>query len=462
MRGRWVGAGCVIVALCSVASPAAAAGTTTTSTTPGAAEKPSARAIVSPVPEGWYLLGAAPPVAPADEVVGRAPFYATSTGDGAALTVGSVSCDGGCPTIRGEEQALPAPLDGRIVRSGRFAWATVFNAESPGGDAANFVAARDLTNAQVIAAVRAATVNEYGEIVGIGASGLPDGVREAGNSRAGLWGIPYGAERITLLRADGGAAIDVWTYVADRNERRAQRFWSQQAKLMNEQPQPPAMLAKSRRDPVLVEDGRRMTVVVGAAGRTAARSIAGALQPATDARWEQFRGEVAKLPAAAILPGADGLRDAYVVDGYTNGLRWVAAGASTDAGPNEFHYGFATADHGDLQKSSGLLYAGQPVPAELLCGALEPWNLRVGERPPAMIALGLTPTATARVTLQIGAGAMAEATLGPVTADGQHRYVSGPVPLDPAVPARFATATAYDGTGQVLATTTQFGILTCA
>ncbi len=62
-------------------------------------------------------------------------------GRGPALTVGSVSCDGGCPTIRGTEQPLPAPLDGRIVRAGRFVWATVFNAESPGGDAANFVAA---------------------------------------------------------------------------------------------------------------------------------------------------------------------------------------------------------------------------------------------------------------------------------------------------------------------------------
>ncbi len=54
-----------------------------------------------------------------------------------------------------------------------------------------------------------------------------------------------------------------------------------------------------------------------------------------------------------------------------------------------------------------------------------------------------------------------EATVGPVTADGHHRYVSAAVPNDQSMPTMFATAVAYDGAGQVLAQTNQFGILTC-
>jgi hypothetical protein len=275
-----------------------------------AVERPSDYAVPMQIPLGWFVLGAR---VSRPDPGGGVPYYARDASRGPALSGGSMSCDEGCgPVLAGEERELPnLPMEGaRLTRNGdrtRVTWVSRHN-----NDVNHFVAARDLTDREVIAAARAARTRG-GSFRGIEAQGLPAGFRELGRFGVGASGTPWAKAQITLISSDGKTTIDVFTYATGKAGRAAQRFWSEEAPL----------LSGSVRRTVFVERGDRVIVALGEDTgmlRDLARSVVEVDQQA----WESFRARVAALPVGTMLPGIASLPNHVVMDGTTEGVRWAA------------------------------------------------------------------------------------------------------------------------------------------
>ena len=195
--------------------------------TSAGAEASDGLAVPAPLPHGWVVLDARAPDAQLSS--GRA-YYASTTADGPALSVGTMSCDGGCDALAGPERAVSGLHGGRLVRNGNWAWVTWVNAEND--DVGYVVAARDLPDRAVISAARAGKVSN-GKLVGVDRTGLPSGLRKLGSFGVAQWGVPFATERVTFSGDDGGSVVDAYTYhYRNAAARAAQRFWSGQSELM--------------------------------------------------------------------------------------------------------------------------------------------------------------------------------------------------------------------------------------
>jgi hypothetical protein len=396
------------------------------------------------IPEGWYVLGARGPVA---QISPGRPYYARETSDGPALSAGTMSCDSGCDGLSGTQREVTGleGEGGRLVRNGKWVW--VIWASRDNYDLGYFVAARGLPDRAVVKAARATRVKD-GTVAAIGRRGLPSGFRKVGTFDVAQWGIPFGAERVTLIRGDGRSPIDSYTYTYDsKAARAAQRFWSAQAPLMSRPPPTSDGLAETGQRTMLIESGDRAVVLIGAQDASVLRSLGRSFHDVDSAQWEAFRARVGELPVNALLPGYQTLNAPVVFDGFNEGARWAAV-LSDDGTRTNVFVSVADPDTG-LQKSSASLAAD--LASHGLCGTAT--RTRLG-----LVAAGVAPVATTHVRFDPEGTSPVEGMLGPTGPDPGQRYVAAFVP---SYAAMLIPAIALDDSGTEIAHTQEFGNLTC-
>jgi hypothetical protein len=402
---------------------------------PVAARATSEFAVPTAIPEGWFVLGARAPRTPPGAGI---PYYARDAKSGPALSVTSISCDGGCDQLAGSEERAVAglgPYGGSLVRNGTWVWVAWTSEDN--NDVRNVVAARGLTNREVIAAARAARTDprNNGAAVAVGRRGLPRGFRELGKFPVGASGVPFDAQHVTLVSTDGTSTIDQYVFSAGAAERAAQHFWFDQLPL----------LSGRHETSVRVESIGRVVVTTGDASKALLTQLGTSVKPIDATQWEAFRQRVAEIPLTALLPGLESVGDYVAIEGTTEGNRWAAVFATS----GNVYTAVADIDAGMISKGSGTLDSDR-VPAAIRTTAT---NL-LGR---GLMASGVAPVAAASIRFEPPGGLPVEGVLASGGPDAEHRYFAAWVPgagmLVPVV--------ARDADGNEIARREQFGCFTC-
>jgi len=382
-------------------------------------------AVPTAIPAGWYVLGARPPQPPAPADGYR--FYSRDLTDGAALAVGTTSCDGGCDELHGRSTDVRGPRDspGRLVRRGKYVWVTWIEPDA-GQDLVNVVMGRDVSDREALAAARATDRDARG----IARAGLPDGFRDRGFSNLGPRAIPYGVEKITLLGAERGKTVELYVSAPDSVARAEQAFFAAQHPYVSgSTPIPPL---------VTVRVGPRLIVVSGDMPARDMTAMARSVRPVDAAGWDDFRARVADAPVTALLPGLAGVAAYTEVSGSTSTTRWVAAFTSDATGATAYT-ALADVDVGRVLAGS---FRRDAEPGALVQLVSSGWGSA------QQVVAGVAPDGTAKVRFELPGRAPIEATTsdaGPVTGG---RYYAA---LVATTNAAFVPTVALDAAGNELA-----------
>ena len=311
---------------------------------------------------------------------------------------------------------------------GRYTWVTW---AGEGQDVVNLVSGRDLSDAAVVAAARAARGSS------IAPKGIPDGLDRLLSADI----FPDGAvpaERITLVDASGTKRVKLEAFDASPLVRAMQQFWVEQSSRREHS-------GAGGRTAVLGPQRRPIVVARGDASVAELKSIAASMRATDAAGWQTFRDRVLDLPLTALFPMAANA-DGVVIDGATAGTRWGVA-FSRGPGLAAVWTQIVTAE---LSSGGG----GTGVPEGALPEVLSAGSVTTNG---GSIFAGVIPAAAASARLEPVGLPPVDAVLGPTTPDGAHRYfaawladVGGVVPL-----------VVYDAAGNVIAQRSQFGCNTC-
>jgi hypothetical protein len=397
---------------------------------------PSRMLVPAGLPAEWFVYGAtAPPAAP--DFDGGFAFYTSAAGAGRALAVGLIGGEDGFDALRDptpEEVPRLTGGTGTLRRNGRWVWVTW---PGDGEDVVNLVAARNLTDAEVVAAARAAAVPNGGT-PSIPARALPLGMKKLVTAPVFPYG-PHPTEHITLVNATGKRHVELLAYTASRRVRELQEFWARQSGLL--QPAGP-------RSPLSVL-GPQRDVVVLARGDAPARELArlaASMAQTDESGWQTFRARVALLPLAAMLPNA-APPGTVVIDGSSGSTRWVVEFGSAGGLPESFDTIVTPDGTNGGGGSFGVPPEGGP---DVLAAGGSSAN---GGR----LMAGVIPAAAARAQFEPDGSPSVDVVLGPIGPDDAHRYfaawVDGVIGYVPLV--------VYDRDGNVIARQQQFGCNVC-
>jgi hypothetical protein len=370
----------------------------------GAAD--STHAVPTAIPADWYVIGAQP--APPDGTTSGFRFFSRDLGDRSpALAVGSISCDGGCDVLEGKETSVRGPvgISATLVRNGAYRWVTWLD-PSGAQDVVDVVITRNLDDDAAVAAARGVRGDAWA--LDVKRAALPDGFRDRGLAPVGPSAIPFGAERITFLRAAGGPDVEVFTTRADGVERAAQRFFAGELRRMSHD--------FERADAVHI-DRDRITVASGPGGRQTADRRAPlddlviSMIPTDEAGWDAFRARVHDIPTSVLLAGLD--PGFEVLDGATDTTRWAAAFKDDGEQITAFSV-LADVDIGRVVHGSFAPH----VPTGTLAGLAGAWDGGASQ-----LLTGVAPAGTASVRFEgTGDPPIAVAPSSAARPSGDHYY----------------------------------------
>jgi hypothetical protein len=396
--------------------------------------------VLDELPEGWSVNHAE---LESDERLGWRRPQTLYLGEGAtpeagpALVVGdfsqddgAVSCGGGRAT--GLRWNSPASADLELHRRGDVVVSGEMDTDQPG-----YVMGRELTDAQALAAARAARFAPPDAAM-IGADGLPPNFRRIATAPV----APFSAfgEVIHLRPVDGRRLVRISAYEGDDATELLTRFWRVAL------PRDPCEEGATARQRL----GDTEILVTGNVDQALVDRIASGLRAADHAGFERFRARIDDQPASALVPCPNPGGSVYV-EGVVDDTRWVLAmpshpdalGASCHAFVVDREWGGAGIGGGS---PDGLLLGPGSHDIQVLGGVTDH-----GPDGAKHLSGGTVPSTAERVVITTG-GKSIDAVLVDGGDDPRRRYfggliLSGPEPfsLDP------TTIVAYDAAGREVA-----------
>jgi hypothetical protein len=376
--------------------------------TSGTVRAPAQPVIVRPLPAGWSVKDAQR--AEEGPVYQQSLYLApgSSADRGPALAVGQHDQDMGsglCTSPVGIP-VFNGPTHTVVRRTGdliEIGWE--IDTDQPG-----YVLGRGLTEAQVVAAARAANITRTSAT--IGADGLPPKFRRVATAPV----VPNAllGERITLVRDDGEHSVWIGAYDTSGAAKTLARFWRATVNDRN------CRWQYVRR--TAVDVGDTTVYVEGGTSRRIVREVASNLVKTDEKGWAAFRKQRDVLPARGLLNGCAASRRGVILEGTERDLRWVVAMDTSDGVDTCTVIAQDGQPVGGSSMGSGTGSLAGPGTSGITVLANGVSMTGAGS---LQVVGGTVPAATTKVVIRDGTGASTAAQLLTIGDQEQDQYFAG-------------------------------------